>query len=79
MKNLIRAISSAGEHCLHTAGVTGSIPVSPTRLRSVRYTHRTSPGQACHGEVLTQPGRQLLAQYLIYTERSQAPCSTTPR
>ena len=25
-----RAISSAGEHCLHTAGVTGSIPVSPT-------------------------------------------------
>src|SRR5690349_12847052 len=24
------AISSAGEHCLHTAGVTGSIPVSPT-------------------------------------------------
>jgi hypothetical protein len=25
------AISSAGEHCLHTAGVTGSIPVSPTR------------------------------------------------
>ena len=26
------AISSAGEHCLHTAGVTGSIPVSPTIL-----------------------------------------------
>ena len=25
-----RAISSAGEHCLHTAGVTGSIPVAPT-------------------------------------------------
>ncbi len=24
--------SSAGEHCLHTAGVTGSIPVAPTRL-----------------------------------------------
>jgi hypothetical protein len=26
----IRAISSAGERCLHTAEVTGSIPVSPT-------------------------------------------------
>ena len=25
-----RARSSAGEHCLHTAGVTGSIPVAPT-------------------------------------------------
>ena len=24
------ARSSAGEHCLHTAGVTGSIPVAPT-------------------------------------------------
>ena len=24
--------SSAGEHCLHTAGVTGSIPVAPTIL-----------------------------------------------
>jgi putative addiction module component (TIGR02574 family) len=30
----MRAISSAGEHCLHTAGVTGSIPVSPTTLNS---------------------------------------------
>ena len=26
----MRARSSAGEHCLHTAGVTGSIPVAPT-------------------------------------------------
>ena len=26
----IGARSSAGEHCLHTAGVTGSIPVAPT-------------------------------------------------
>ena len=25
-----RAISSAGEHCLHTAGVAGSNPASPT-------------------------------------------------
>ena len=30
MTRLIRARSSAGEHCLHTAGVTGSIPVAPT-------------------------------------------------
>src|SRR5690606_15145456 len=29
-----RAISSAGEHCLHTAGVAGSIPASPTILPS---------------------------------------------
>ena len=28
-----RAISSAGEHCLHMAEVTGSIPVSPTTYR----------------------------------------------
>jgi hypothetical protein len=26
------ARSSAGEHCLHTAGVTGSIPVAPTNF-----------------------------------------------
>jgi integrase len=30
-----RARSSAGEHCLHTAGVTGSIPVAPTNLFKV--------------------------------------------
>ena len=29
----IRAISSVGEHYLDTVGVTGSIPVSPTRYR----------------------------------------------
>ena len=28
---LIWAVSSAVEHCLHTAGVTGSIPVPPTK------------------------------------------------
>src|SRR6267378_1371922 len=26
----LRAVSSAVEHCFHTAGVTGSIPVPPT-------------------------------------------------
>ena len=31
-----RAVSSAVEHCLHTAGVTGSIPVSPTITSFVR-------------------------------------------
>ena len=30
-----RAVSSAVEHCLHTAGVTGSIPVPPTNVRVV--------------------------------------------
>jgi hypothetical protein len=28
-----RAVSSAVEHCFHTAGVTGSIPVPPTTQR----------------------------------------------
>ena len=31
-----RAISSAVEHCLHTAGVSGSIPLSPT-IKSKSY------------------------------------------
>jgi hypothetical protein len=40
-----RAISSAGEHCLHTAGVTGSIPVSPT-LEGPRFWGLSSfPGR----------------------------------
>ena len=30
------ARSSAGEHCFHTAGVTGSIPVPPTKFASNR-------------------------------------------
>ena len=34
----MRAISSAGEHCLHTAGVTGSIPVSPTNTEPPEIT-----------------------------------------
>ena len=36
-----RARSSAGEHSLHTGGVTGSIPVAPTinqRLRGIWKT-----------------------------------------
>src|SRR5215472_17799253 len=30
LSGFARAVSSEVEHCLHTAGVTGSIPVSPT-------------------------------------------------
>ena len=30
----VRAVSSAGEHTLHTRGVTGSIPVPPTIFHS---------------------------------------------
>ena len=33
-KEIWRAISSAGEHTLHTGGVVGSIPTSPTRFPS---------------------------------------------
>ena len=29
---MVRVRSSAGEHYLHTVGVTGSIPVAPTNL-----------------------------------------------
>ena len=34
-----RAVSSAVEHCLHTAGVTGSNPVSPTRFKKAALAH----------------------------------------
>ena len=30
LSGFARAVSSEVEHCLHTAGVTGSTPVSPT-------------------------------------------------
>src|SRR5271163_2468003 len=33
-----RARSSAGEHTLHTGGVTGSIPVAPTSLSDLKIT-----------------------------------------
>jgi hypothetical protein len=39
--------SSAGEHCLHTAGVTGSIPVAPTiksKACAIRRRRRGLPG-----------------------------------
>jgi hypothetical protein len=34
-----RAVSSAVEHCFHTAGVTGSIPVPPTMITAARSGH----------------------------------------
>ena len=30
LESVLRAVSSAVEHCLHTAGVIGSIPIPPT-------------------------------------------------
>ena len=37
LSGFARAVSSAVEHCLHTAGATGSIPVSPTmRIKGLR-------------------------------------------
>ena len=37
---LTRVVSSAVEHCLHTAGATGSIPVPPT-IKTITYViHR---------------------------------------
>ena len=44
MPPLYRAVSSAVEHRLHTAGVTGSIPVLPTSSRSTET--RTAQGSA---------------------------------
>ena len=35
-----RAISSAGERFVHTEEVTGSIPVSPTRISAAHGPHR---------------------------------------
>ncbi len=36
------AVSSAVEHCFHTAGVTGSIPVPPTTHRERQRTRESS-------------------------------------
>jgi hypothetical protein len=50
---LARARSSAGEHSLHTGGVTGSIPVAPTSLRRAAVDCR---GEACQREAGLQIG-----------------------
>jgi putative endonuclease len=46
------ARSSAGEHSLHTGGVTGSIPVAPTTLRPSGYawrSHKEPEGRSVSG------------------------------
>ena len=50
---LVRAISSAGEHCLHTAGVAGSNPASPTKIPSEASscTHLAAPCGARNPQV----------------------------
>src|SRR5204863_4602356 len=40
LRPLARVVSSAVEHCLHTAGATGSIPVPPTKNQEVIENHR---------------------------------------
>ncbi len=43
-----RAVSSAGEHCFHTAGVTGSIPVPPTiKIKYLRQLQPYSAARVC--------------------------------
>jgi hypothetical protein len=71
-----RAISSAGEHCLHTAGVTGSNPVSPT---SITAGHRPTdpdpcPALAPRWLICTRNG---IALALI--EGTRPPCPTPHR
>ncbi len=41
---MIWVVSSAVEHCLHTAGVTGSIPVPPTSTFGAFVLHGTAMG-----------------------------------
>ncbi len=57
-----RAISSAVEHCIHTAGVTCSIHVSPTKI-----THEIKHLEATPGAffVMTQFWRMALSRYSI--------------
>src|SRR5689334_11014358 len=42
-----RAISSAGEHFVHTEGVTGSIPVSPTGTQQGPVTESVAGPRFC--------------------------------
>ena len=47
-----RAVSSAVEHCLHTAGVTGSIPVPPTTHCGPLRKTKTRSAQGSAGFLL---------------------------
>ena len=57
---MIWVVSSAVEHCLHTAGVTGSIPVPPTRFEGPTmrrpFLHLASESKA---ECLARRGRRI--------------------
>src|SRR6516164_5605101 len=46
-----RAVSSAVEHCIHTAGVTGSNPVLPTTYSKTRSTAPCRCGRAVSSAV----------------------------
>src|SRR3954469_11030848 len=60
----VRARSSAGEHSLHTGGVTGSIPVAPT-TRNLHRERFINAMRACRPfarpEPSTSRGREMLA------------------
>jgi diketogulonate reductase-like aldo/keto reductase len=71
-----RAVSSAVEHCFHTAGVTGSSPVPPTnRIKNLAANglgphraacrHSGEPGSTGVGESFQFPARIGLGTYLL--------------
>ena len=55
-----RARSSAGEHSLHTGGVTGSIPVAPTIAFAAAVLGGPAGGRSCRSTFLPI-GQQLFA------------------
>src|SRR5882672_4464824 len=74
-----RARSSAGEHCFHTAGVTGSIPVAPTiDPKTCPRTHgrcrRPAPLAASNKQLDQSP----MATALAIPHSRQASCGRTP-
>src|SRR5271156_1436726 len=52
-----RAVSSAVEHCFHTAGVTGSIPVPPTIKNQALILGRTAICARCRLRRRSHRGR----------------------
>ena len=49
------ARSSAGEHTLHTGGVTGSIPVAPTMISEEKaYSIARQATRAEHARILAE-------------------------
>jgi hypothetical protein len=58
------AISSAGEHCLHTAGVAGSIPASPTiPVQSIDFITRIKGLTQLYSGALHFAAGELLAKH----------------